>query len=699
MRVEELVEQILEFEISAKEACRFDTSLLPAVEARLKQIRDIALQIDSLFPSRERAAATFLPGSSLPTVPGYEIEEVLGRGGMGVVYKATQLSLHRSVALKMLLVGCYASQLELARFMREAEALAALHHPNIVQIYDVGQVEGRPFYTMEYVDGGTLGERFASTPHSVRDPAKVIATIAAAVQAAHALGIIHRDLKPANILLTADGELRITDFGLARTVDDASTLTRTGARMGTPSYMAPEQVLGAALTPSVDIYALGALLYEMLTGRPPFRASSFAEIERRLLNEQAPPPSKLNPKTPRDLDTICLKCLEKDPQRRYATAADLAADVERFLRHEPIHARPLGRAHRMVRWGRRNPSLAALFFTCAAILCLLAVEGAREVTLAAGRRAEKARLTARLESGLELMRSERFSEAHAILGQLGDGGFVDLRARIDTALNHLKLVEDLGLVTIRRASACKMLGLSAQTNREAEYRYEKLFQNVGLAATSDTPHDVAARIRLMDTSSALLAAMDDWAASTEDLDRREWLLEITRIADPDPRGWRGRARTSANWTDPQELLSLSKTNFDGKVSVELLCLLADRMDAVGIDSLSFRRKIQRERPDDFLANMVLADALRSKSPDESIRFLQATVAISPNIPAAHTKLGATLLSLGRYDEARESLEKALLLNPNSEIAQTYLARLWFLELVEAVSRVYQEVAPEYSWSG
>ncbi|QEG01782.1 Serine/threonine-protein kinase PknB [Stieleria maiorica] len=677
-RVEELVEQIMESEISTEEACRFEPSLLPAVVVRLEQIRAVALQVDSLFPSRERAAwpasATFPSGAALPTVPGYDIEDVLGRGGVGVVYKATQLSLHRSVALKMLLVGSYASQLELARFTREAKALAALRHPNIVQIYDVGQVDGRPFFTMEFVDGGTLGQRFASAPHSVRDAAKVIATLASAVQAAHDLGIIHRDLKPANILLTADGELRITDFGLARRVDDATALTRTGARMGTPSYMAPEQVLGTTLTVSADIYALGALLYEMLTGRPPFRASSFAEIERQLLNDQVVPPSRLNPKTPRDLDTICLKCLEKDPQRRYATSDDLAADVERFLRHEPIHARPLSRTKRFVRWGRRNPSLAAVFLMFTAFLGLLAVEGSREVAFAAGRRAEKARLTARLESGLELMRAEKFSEADALLGKLGDGGFADLRERIDSALSHLKLVEDLGLVTIRRVSACKMLGRSAQTNRDAERSYEALFQNAGLAAISDTPQEVATRIRQMDTHNALLAAMDDWAASTLDLDRREWLLEITRNADPDPRGWRGQARNSENWAKPQALLSLSQTDFDGEVSVELLCLLADRMDAAGIDSLSFRRKIQRERPDDFLANMVLADALRSESPDEAIRFLQATVAISPHVPAAHTKLGATLLSLGRYDEARESLEKALLLNPDSEIARTYLAK-------------------------
>lgn len=679
VRVEELVEQIMESEISAEEACRFDASLLPAVVARLEQIRAVAVQIDSLFPSWERApwpaSADFPSEAVLPIVPGYEIEEVLGRGGVGVVYKATQLSLHRSVALKMLLVGSYASQLELARFTREAKALAALRHPNIVQIYDVGQMEGRPFFTMEFVDGGTLGQRFASTPHSVRDAAKVIATLAATVQAAHDLGIIHRDLKPANILLTADCQLRITDFGLARTADDATALTRTGARMGTPSYMAPEQVLGTALTTSVDIYALGALLYEMLTGRPPFRASSFAEIERQLLNDQVVPPSRLNPKTPRDLDTICLKCLEKDPQRRYATSADLAADVERFLRHEPIHARPLSRAQRFVRWGRRNPSLAALFFTFTAFLCLLAVEGSREVALAAGRRAEKARLTARLESGLELVRAEKFSEANALLGQLGDGGFVDLRERIDSVLSHLKLVEDLGLVTIRRASACKMLGQSDQTNLEAERSYEALFLDAGLAAISDTPQEVSARIRQMVTHNALLAAMDDWTAITQDPHRREWLLEITRNADPDPRGWRGQARNSANWTKPQALSSLSQTEFGSEVSVELLCLLADRMDAAGIDSLSFRRKIQRKRPDDFLANMVLADALRSKSPGEAIRFLQATVAISPHVSAAHTKLGATLLSLGRIDEARESLEKALLLNPNSEIARTYLDRL------------------------
>ena len=219
--------------------------------------------------------------------------------------------------------------------------MASLRHPNVVQVYDVGDHEGWPYFTMELLEGGTLAQALSGTPHPSRHAAELLTTLAEAMQAAHQGGIVHRDLKPANILLAADSTPKIADFGVARHFDQEAALTLSGARIGTPSYMAPEQVIGKAGTigPAADIYALGALLYEMLTGRPPFRAETARETERQVIGDEPVPPAQLNPKVPRDLETICLKCLHKDPQRRYLTAAALAADLNRFQRNEPIAAR------------------------------------------------------------------------------------------------------------------------------------------------------------------------------------------------------------------------------------------------------------------------------------------------------------------------------------------------------------------------
>jgi tetratricopeptide (TPR) repeat protein/tRNA A-37 threonylcarbamoyl transferase component Bud32 len=293
----------------------------------------------------------------------YELIEEISRGGMGVVYKARQRGLNRIVALKMILAGEFASSEELARFRREAEAAAALQHPNIVQIYEVGVHEDRPFFSLEYVDGGNLGQRLAKAPLPARQAAQLVETLARAVHYAHERGIIHRDIKPANVLLTSDGTPKITDFGLAKQLmDPAGEQTKSGAVLGTPSYMAPEQAEGKSerIGPAVDIYALGAILYEVLTGRPPFRASTPLETLDQVRLQEPVPPRKLQPKNPADLENICLKCLQKEPGRRYASALDLADDLRRFLAGEPIQARPVGSWERTTKWVRRRPVVAAL---------------------------------------------------------------------------------------------------------------------------------------------------------------------------------------------------------------------------------------------------------------------------------------------------------------------------------------------------
>jgi serine/threonine-protein kinase len=307
---------------------------------------DDAPEIPETLPSAAvDGSQTVSPELGSPTtaarlVPGYEILDKLGEGGMGVVYKARHLKLNRIVALKMILSGGHARSAELARFQTEAEAIARLQHPNIVQVHEVGEHEGRPFFSLEFCPGGSLDHKLKGTPLPAQEAARLVHTLALAMQAAHDKNVIHRDLKPANVLLSEDGTPKITDFGLARKLDAAGQ-TASGAIMGTPSYMAPEQAGGKTreLGPACDVYALGAILYEVLTGRPPFRAATPLETVLQVVTDEPVPPSQLQSKTPRDLETICLKCLHKEPARRYGSAQALAEELGRFQRGEPTAAR------------------------------------------------------------------------------------------------------------------------------------------------------------------------------------------------------------------------------------------------------------------------------------------------------------------------------------------------------------------------
>jgi WD40 repeat protein len=309
-------------------------------------------------------------------VPGYEVLGVLGRGGMGVVYKARQLALKRTVALKMILAGGFAGPQDLARFRVEAEAVARLSHPNIVQVFEVGEAGGHPFFSLEFCPRGNLARRLKKGGMTPERAARLIAVLARAMDAAHRAGIVHRDLKPANILIAADRRVKITDFGLAKKLDGATAQTASGAIMGTPGYMAPEQATGRtkAIGPAADIYGLGAILYELLTGRPPFQADTPLDTLMEVINGEPVPPRQRRPATPRDLETVCLKCLQKDPQTRYASAGALAADLKRFLAGEPVLARSAGRGERLWRWYRRNALVAGLW-TALAVLLLAGLVG------------------------------------------------------------------------------------------------------------------------------------------------------------------------------------------------------------------------------------------------------------------------------------------------------------------------------------
>ena len=340
-------------------ACLFETGL-DVLAGQADRVRDA---------SESAAAPNASATKTLGELADYALLEEIGRGGQGVVYRAQQKSLNRIVALKVIRPGQKTTKAHLQRFRIEAEAAASLDNPNIVPIYDVGEDDGSYYFSMKLVEGGQLQDVLKREPIPVRHAAELIAKLARPVHYAHERGILHRDIKPANILLDAKGELHLTDFGLARLVETESNVTRTLETLGTPSYMAPEQALGnsSQLTSTTDVYGLGAVLYHLLTGHPPFAGGTTYDTIRLLLETEPRQPRLWNPKTDRDLATICLKCLEKDPQRRYSSALALAEDLERWLRHEPICARRAGMFGCGRKWVRRNPTLALLILSLAAL--------------------------------------------------------------------------------------------------------------------------------------------------------------------------------------------------------------------------------------------------------------------------------------------------------------------------------------------
>jgi hypothetical protein len=397
--------------LSAEQLCRDCPELLPALRERLQALgamnavlaTEQAATIAGRPNDSQRTTASVADpppathhagGDTLPGIPGYEILRELGRGGMGVVYLARQAGLERMVALKMLLAGRHAAASERARFKAEVEAIARLQHPNLVQVFEVGEYDGHPFFSMEYLDGGNLEDRIGARPQPARQAAQLVEVLACAIHAAHERGVIHRDLKPANVLLVrsdarhgvppssvgadASGHFqpKISDFGLAKRLDVSSGPTLSQHVLGTPGYMAPEQAAGRSkhVGPGTDVYALGAILYQLLTGRPPFEGESALDVIRQVELEDPVPPRRLQASVPVDLETICLKCLQKQPAQRFASAAALADDLRRFLAGEPIRARHIGWWGRLAKWARRRPAAAGLIAvsTLAVVVALAA---------------------------------------------------------------------------------------------------------------------------------------------------------------------------------------------------------------------------------------------------------------------------------------------------------------------------------------
>jgi eukaryotic-like serine/threonine-protein kinase len=411
-------------------------------------------------------------------IPGYEILGELGRGGMGVVYKARQKGPNRIVALKMILAGSHADARDLTRFRIEAEAVGQLQHANIVQVYDVGEQDGLPFFSLEYVDGGSLQSKIAATPQPSREAATMVQALAQAMDYAHHRGILHRDLKPANILLTSDGVPKITDFGLAKRFEEDTGQTRTGAILGTPSYMAPEQAAGRSkqVGPPADIYALGSILYELLTGRPPFRGETVFDTIKMVQAVEPVPPTWLQPRVPRDLETICLKALDKEPRKRYDSAGQLAEDLKRFLDGEPILARPTPLWEHAWKWTKRRPTVAALIAVSTIAVMAFVVGSylfARQQSEFASRESERAEEATVLKNKAE--EQERFAKE-------GRAEAERQRERAETNLQHALAAVDQMLTRIgqeRLAHEPRMEKVRRDLLQKALAYYELLLREQG----------------------------------------------------------------------------------------------------------------------------------------------------------------------------------------------------------------------------
>jgi eukaryotic-like serine/threonine-protein kinase len=678
-RVQELLDEMLDREAATpEEVCGLYPELLPAVRERWGQICRARAELDALLPVSPNGTLPAMPHEDmpLPQVPGYDVDAVLGRGGMGVVFRARHLRLGRHVALKMTLAGSYASLRERERFRCEAEAIAALRHANIVQVYDAGDWAGRPYFTMELIEGGSLAQRLAGTPQPARQAASLLATLAEAMHAAHQGGIVHRDLKPANILFTLDGTPKVADFGLARRLEGDAGLTLSGVPLGTPSYMAPEQARGQlrAVGPAVDVYALGAIFYELLTGRPPFRGETPAETVRQVIDQETVPPVRLNAKVPRDLETVCLKCLQKEPSGRYASAAALADDLRRFGEGRPIQARPVSLSARLWRWCRRNPPTAALMATVLASAGL-AIGGGLWLEHERGeRRAESVRQEEREKRAVDvalvqasaLGRQGRWQDARAVLegvpSRLSSSVQATLRERLMQAHTDANLAANLEEIRLRLSTD------PTKARRAAASLYEEAFRRYGFELS--IPEDEAAgRVSHSAIRETLLAFLHDWFYWASDAHRQKLRAVLDR-ADDDH--WRRAFRHAVTDRDKGPVRDTGQMAVlaAARGALEQPPLLLSGLGGVLLvdgrreEALAFLRAAQQRHPDDFWLNYLLGQYWEMASPPVAIGYFRASVAIRPSSDGIYTKLGRSLLETKDAEGALAAFRKALELNPN-----------------------------------
>jgi tetratricopeptide (TPR) repeat protein/tRNA A-37 threonylcarbamoyl transferase component Bud32 len=684
-RIRTLLEEILETGSGPEQVSGGDQKLERLLRQRLRRARDVEAQMEAMFPSpqsgddstwRSSLEGTQMNGR-LPEIPGYEIDSVIGSGGMGVVYRARHLKLDRWVAIKMVLLGAYASRQQMECLLREAQDVAALRHPNIVQVYDVGEHDGFPYFAMELLDGGDLAQILQGNPRPAQEAADLIRVLAGAVHTAHLGGIVHRDLKPGNILLSSDGSPKIGDFSLARRLAHDSVIMTQARQAGTPSYMAPEQAAGdsRAIRPAVDIYSLGAILYELLTGRPPFKAESSTQTRRQVITDEPVPPSQLNSRVPRDLQTICLECLQKDPARRYQTAAELADDLERFTSGNPILARPVGPVERTVKWCRRRPSttlaiavsVVAMAGAVAGGVWLQQVEHARDIQEAVRRESARASIEAALPSLSQFVTSRQWVDATGVLrtaqAQVGDAASPELERRLAAAEEQYEVAQELD--RIRQSFVA--LGYSGFVHYPARDAYARMFDRLGIGRDVGV-HEAATVVRASPLRDQLLIALDNAAyieARHGDESEPSRLLAVGRAVTPNL--WQDRFRDQDIWADVAGLQRLVE---DAKIAepappshqMILIGLLLDRLgdNAAALEVL---REAQLREPSDFSVNFWLARA-HENNDAEALQFLRAAAALNPADALTWSEIGLRLLRTGKYEDAVGPLRKATSIQPD-----------------------------------
>jgi serine/threonine-protein kinase len=524
---------------------------------------------------------------------------------------------------------------------------------------------------MEYLANGSLAQKLAGAPQAARQAAQLVATLAEAMQTAHGRGIVHRDLKPANVLLAEDGTPKISDFGLARQQDDGAGLTQTGVTIGTPSYMAPEQARGRpdASGPAVDVYALGAILYELLTGRPPFRAATSAETVQQVISQEPAPPSRLNDQVPRDLETICLKCLNKDPRSRYGTAVELVDDLARYERGVPILARRAGSAERLVKWVRRNRSLAA-FLVSGILLVNVLISWMWWMFLNREALAESVQDDSR--QVVEAERKQAWGTARTALERakvrLGDGGQPSLQQRVHELERELTFVERLDQI---RDSCQRMNAIHAPDARIAA-DYEHAFRDAGLFQPEESPAIVAARIRSSVIAETILAALDDWRLT--DKSRQVWLGEVAELVDQNP--VTRQIRDPTVWDDKEALAECLRTVQIENQSVNFLTLAGIHLEGLRGDSLPVLQRLQLLHPGDYWVNSTLAGVLYARGNlPESVRYFQAAVAARPASHVAHGRLGIGLSATDRNEDALKEARIAHRMAPTEAAHQVLLGNI------------------------
>jgi serine/threonine-protein kinase len=681
-----LLEEILETGSSPEQVSGGDQKLERVLRDRLRRARHVEAQMEAMFPTphsggdstRRALREARRNDGRLPDIPGYEIESVIGTGGMGVVYRARHIKLDRWVAIKMVLLGAYASREEMECLLREAQDVAALRHPNIVQVYDVAEHHGFPYFAMELLDGGDLARKLQGNPLAAREAADLIRMLAGAVHAAHLGGIVHRDLKPGNILLTSDGSPKIGDFSLAQRLERDSTIVTHARQAGTPSYMAPEQAAGdsGAIQPAVDIYALGALLYELLTGRPPFKSESSTETRRQVIAEEPVPPSRLNSRVPRDLQTICLKCLQKDPARRYGSAADLADDLERFASGQPILARPVGAVERTVKWCRRRPSttlaiavsVVAMAGAVAGGIWLEQVQRARDTQEAVRRERARTSIESALPSLSQLVTSEQWADATGVLrtaqAQLGDAQSPELELRLAAAEEWFEVAQELD----RIRQSFLAIGFAESVHYPARDAYAQMFRRVGIGRDVDVAK-AAERVRESPLKEQLLTALDNAAfIELRSNDERELdrLLAVGRMVAQDQ--WQARFRDPAVWRDLESVRALVDDAANAEPAppshqMILIGLLLGEMNA-NEETIKVLREAQLRDPSDFSVNLWLAIELRHDgSQAEALQFFWTAAALNPTHAITWNELGKTYMYAENYEDAIGPLRKATAADP------------------------------------